>query len=136
MYSVHTLLHTGYGALYVLYFLAVASWVTWFFFYLRKKELLAKLSEFTKWQLFLFKKATKDHFEWKYVVVILFSFFVSLRKITWFNFKQPEIRGHVEYGHTGCGVFKQGLQNFCIRINTPKGNYWMLSFGLMASCQK
>ena len=25
---------------------------------------------------------------------------------------------------------------FCIRINIPKGNNWILSFGLMASCQK
>ena len=30
------------------------------------------------------------------------------------------------YGNTGCGVFKQGVQNqkdFCIRINIRKGNY-------------
>ena len=25
---------------------------------------------------------------------------------------------------------------FCIKINKPKGNYWILSLGLMASCQK
>ena len=25
---------------------------------------------------------------------------------------------------------------FYLRINIPKGNYWTLSFGLMASCQK
>ena len=42
------------------------------------------------------------------------------------------------YGNTGCGVFKRGIQNvkyFCLRINISKGNYWILSFGLMASCQ-
>ena len=44
-----------------------------------------------------------------------------------------------DYGNTGCGVFKRGVQNekdFCLRINILKGNYWILSFGLMASCQK
>ena len=31
-----------------------------------------------------------------------------------------------DYGNTGCGVFKWGIQNwkdFCIKINIPKGNY-------------
>ena len=44
-----------------------------------------------------------------------------------------------QYGNTGCGVFKRGVQNkkdFCIRINIFKGNYGILSIGLMASCQK
>ena len=43
------------------------------------------------------------------------------------------------YGNTGCGVFKRGFKIrkiFCIRINIPKGNYWILSFGLTANCQK
>ena len=38
---------------------------------------------------------------------------------------------HDCYGNTVCGVFKRGVQNwkdFCIRINIPKGNYWILSF--------
>ena len=46
---------------------------------------------------------------------------------------------YVKYGNTGCGVFKRGVQNqkdFCIRIDIPKGNYQILSFGLMAACQK
>ena len=33
---------------------------------------------------------------------------------------------YVDYGNTGCGVFKQEVQNqkyFCRRINTLKGNY-------------
>ena len=45
----------------------------------------------------------------------------------------------VHYGNAGCRVFKRGIQNwkyFYLRINIPKGNYWILSFGLMASCQK
>ena len=49
------------------------------------------------------------------------------------------ILSHAHYGNMGCGVFKRGVQNqkdFCIRINIPKGNYRILSFGLMASCQK
>ena len=31
-----------------------------------------------------------------------------------------------QYGNTGCGVFKRGVQNwkdFCLRINIPKGNF-------------
>ena len=38
-----------------------------------------------------------------------------------------------KYGNTGCGVFKRGVQNqkdFCIEINIPKGNYWILRIGL------
>ena len=34
------------------------------------------------------------------------------------------------YGNTGREVFKRGVQNkieFCLRINIPKGNYWILS---------
>ena len=43
------------------------------------------------------------------------------------------------YGNTGCGVFKQGIQNwkdFCLKINITKGNDWILRIGVMASCQK
>ena len=32
----------------------------------------------------------------------------------------------IDYGNTGCGVFRQGVQNqkgFCLRINILKGNY-------------
>ena len=32
----------------------------------------------------------------------------------------------LQYGNTGCGVFKRGVQNykgFCVRINILKGNY-------------
>ena len=41
-----------------------------------------------------------------------------------------------KYGSTGCGGFKGGVQNwkgFCIRINMPKGNYWILRIGLVGS---
>ena len=52
------------------------------------------------------------------------------------NKKYP-LLGPGEYGNTSCGVFKQGVQKyFYIRVNIPKGNYWILSFELMASCQK
>jgi hypothetical protein len=43
------------------------------------------------------------------------------------------------YGNTGSGVFKGGIQNlkgFWLKINTPKGNFWILRIGVMASCQK
>ena len=32
--------------------------------------------------------------------------------------------------------FQTGEKEFYLRINTPKGNDWILSFGLMASCHK
>ena len=46
---------------------------------------------------------------------------------------------HVEYGNTGCKVFKRGIQNkkyFCLKINIPKEDSLILRFGLIASCQK
>ena len=42
------------------------------------------------------------------------------------------------YVNTGCWVFKQGVQNckdFCLKINIPKGNYWILRIGVMERCQ-
>ena len=53
------------------------------------------------------------------------------------NFKKEIIRSG--YGNTGCGVFKRGVQNwkyFCLKINIPKGNYWILRIGVMGRCQK
>ena len=44
----------------------------------------------------------------------------------------------IDYGSTGCGVFKQGLQNwkgFCLRINILKGNYWILRIGLVGASE-
>ena len=43
---------------------------------------------------------------------------------------------YVHYGNRGCGIFKRGIQNqkgFCIRINIPKGNFWILRIGLAGS---
>ena len=34
----------------------------------------------------------------------------------------------IGHGSTGCWVFKWGVQNwkdFCVKINIPKGNYWI-----------
>ena len=49
-------------------------------------------------------------------------------------------RPYLGYGKTGCGVFSSGgykiRKIFWIRINIPKGSYWILSFGLMVSWQK
>ena len=53
-----------WGALHVLYFLAVGSWVTWCFS-CWKKELLAKMSNITKWHLFSLKMVLGCRFEWK-----------------------------------------------------------------------
>ena len=46
---------------------------------------------------------------------------------------------NVQYGNTGCRVFKRGTQNwkdFCLKINIQKRNYWILRIGLMGKCQK
>ena len=43
------------------------------------------------------------------------------------------------HGNTGCRVFKRGVHNwedFCLKINIPKGNYWILRIGVMGRCQK
>ena len=43
------------------------------------------------------------------------------------------------YGITGYEVSRPGIQNmkgFCIRINLPKENYWILRFGLMGSLSR
>ena len=40
---------------------------------------------------------------------------------------------------TGYRIFKQGIQNckyFCLKINIPKGNYWILRIGVGGRCQK
>ena len=42
----------------------------------------------------------------------------------------------LEYGITGYGVSRPGIQNkkgSCIKVNLPKGNYWILRIGLMGS---
>ena len=46
---------------------------------------------------------------------------------------------YVCYGNTGCQVFMRGVQNwkdFCLKINIPKRNYWILRIGVMGRCQK
>ena len=43
------------------------------------------------------------------------------------------------YGSTGCWVIKRGVQNwkdFCLKINMPKRNYWILRIGLIERCQE
>ena len=44
-----------------------------------------------------------------------------------------------KYGSTSCRVFKQGVQNwrdFCLKINLPKRDYWILRIGVMGRCHK
>ena len=46
-----------------------------------------------------------------------------------------KVRGG-NYGITGYGISSPEIQNqkdFCIKINIPKGNYWILRIGLMVS---
>ena len=96
------------AVLMVLYmFLAVGSWVTWCFSNQeRKKELLAKLSKFIKWQLHIFtQNGPRLSLRVKIVVIMwifstlqaVLSFFLSMRKITWLKSQQPKTRGHVEH---------------------------------------
>ena len=68
----------------------------------------------------------------------------KFREKLWFRYEKRDLQREKKkngggYGNTGCGVFKWGIQNwkhFWQRNNIPKGYYWILSFGLMASCQK
>ena len=46
------------------------------------------------------------------------------------------LRGIWQYGLWSFQTGDTKLERFCLRINIPKGNYWFLSFGLTASCQK
>ena len=44
----------------------------------------------------------------------------------------------IDYGNTGCEVFKRGVQNskgFCLRINILKGNYSILRIGLVGASE-
>ena len=78
------------------------------FLKLIKKELLSKLSKFTKWQLFSLKMLLGFHFEWKLEIIVicivnLLSFvsssfsFSAWKKIPWSNSQQPKARGHEDY---------------------------------------
>jgi hypothetical protein len=88
-------------------------------------------------RMFLWKK---DEIE----LVQGFLFSLSFVKYDWYInnifFKNFYSLVAYHYGNTGCRVFKRGIQNLkdcCLRINNlPKGNYWILSFWLMTSCQK
>ena len=63
-------------------------------------------------------------------VIALFFGRISRTYVDLFNIFSPMIK-HILYGATSCGVFKLGIQNykdFCLRVNIPKGNNWILSF--------
>ena len=76
---------------------------------------------------------------WLFIIFCWLLVQKYLKKETWaLNFPK-EWAPPVNYGSTGCENFKQVIQNwedFCLRINIRKRNYWILSFGLTASCQK
>ena len=56
------------------------------------------------------------------------------------NEKQQQLeKSDTDYGNTGYGVSGPGIQNqkgFCLKINIPKGNYWILRIGVMGRCRK
>ena len=57
----------------------------------------------------------------------------------WSNIDTSEGGPHWLKGSTGFRDFKWRAQNwkdFCLKINTPKGNDWILRIGVMGSCQK
>ena len=43
------------------------------------------------------------------------------------------------YGNTGCQVFMREVRNckdFCLKINIPKGDYWILKIGVWGTVKK
>ena len=53
------------------------------------------------------------------------------------NFR--ELAEYYQNGNTSYRVFKRRIQSwkyFCLRINIPKGNCWILKIGLMGKCEK
>ena len=63
------------------------------------------------------------------------SFFVKW----WHGNQFCEGKGFVGYGNTGCWVFKRGCKIgklLFLKINVPKGNYWILRIGVMGRCQR
>ena len=76
-----------------------------------------KLPSYTHWSVFFCRKLLKP---------------LSLGRTVLYNF-------HAHYDNTGCRGFKRGVQNWkdcCLKINIPKGNYWILRIGVMGRCQK
>jgi hypothetical protein len=64
-------------------------------------------------------------------ITFLFKFFV-------WPFWQAQFMV-ANYSNTGCRVFTRRVQiknNFCLKINTPNGNYWILRIGVVGRCQK
>ena len=58
------------------------------------------------------------------------------RKAARANGQTPVRPSLARYGISGYGVSRPGIQNkkgFCIKINSPEGNYWILRIGLMGS---
>ena len=83
----------------------------------RKKELLAKLRKFTKWQPRTILSENSCHF----VNLLSFassSFFLSMRKITWLNSQQPKTRGHIE--HLDSLIFFRSNQLYIHFLNKVK----------------
>ena len=73
-----------------------------------------KLPSYTHWSVFFCRKLLRP---------------LSLGRTVLYNF-------HAHYDNTGCRGFKRGVQNWkdcCLKINIPKGNYWILRIGLMGS---
>ena len=55
-------------------------------------------------------------------------------KIRFGSFSQSDLGLLNQYGDTGCPIFKRAVQNwkdFCLKFNSPKGNYWISRIGVM-----
>ena len=98
----------------------------------------------------LFKPLVVNALKWRSITILIRAFFLKLKKrnFQWYDclllgFQTPQplvcllvSATSQDYSNTGCGVFKQNWKAFCLKINIPIGNYWMLSIGVVASRQK
>ena len=94
-----TILWFDKGALHVLYFWVVGSWVTWFFSSWKRRT-ASKAEQIHKKTTIVTQNNDLSKRSSNFVnfaqLCKQFFFFLSMRKITWLNFQQPKTRGHVE----------------------------------------
>ena len=69
----------------------------------------------------------KSKMYFSYLLIILTTYLILMSEICIAFYLPRETRPICkQYGNTGCGLFKRGVQNqkdFCLRINILKGNY-------------
>ena len=74
----------------------------------------------------------------QFLFQLLLVFVFYLVTLCWvpFYFDPGKTGIYLRYGNTGYGVSSPGIQNykyFCLKINIPKGNYWILRIGVMGT---